>query len=97
MDTVRLNPTLALALYNEIYKSDIVLVIAGMYVQYRSWMDYEFKTAANLGKPVIGVIPPAQAECPREIVYYCRNIVRWDSTTIIRAVLDVCRSEDTYW
>lgn len=82
------NPNLALILYNRILESDIVLLIADMYGQYRQWMEFEFEAAVNLDKPIIAIKPSCQKRFPREILRRCFRCVEISGLQIVKAIHD---------
>jgi hypothetical protein len=82
-ELARRHPTLALEIYEQIRKADLVLVIAGTYDQYRGWMEFEFAIAADLAKTVVAILPPRppaprgfklRSKAPRRRMRrWCRN------------------------
>lgn len=42
-----------------------MLVIAGMYVNYKYWIQKEMEIAGTYNKPLIGIIPWGQERIPR--------------------------------
>jgi len=66
----RVAPNLALAMHDRIRRAELFILIAGMYDQYREWMAFEFRLAADLGKKIVAVLPPEQESGPTEIKYY---------------------------
>ena len=45
-----LAPNLSLAMHDAIRRSDVFILIAGMYDQYKQWMEFEFYSAADWGR-----------------------------------------------
>lgn len=85
-ETVRLNPTLSLSLYNLILEADIFLVLGQAFRQYKLWMDFEFKTAFSLGKKIICIIPADRSSLPPELRHFCETAVPWNKRSIIESV-----------
>ena len=85
-ETVRLNPTLSLSLYNKILESDIFLVLGQAFRQYKLWMDFEFKTALSLGKKIICVIPSDRDSLPPELRHFCETAVSWNKISILDSI-----------
>lgn len=85
-ETVRLNPTLSLSLYNKILEADIFLVLGQAFRQYKLWMDFEFKTAFSLGKRIICIIPADSDSLPLELRHFCETAVPWNKRLIIESV-----------
>ena len=65
-----------------------IIVLAGMYVDYSEWIDYEMKVAREYGKPIIGVIPWGQQRVPLEVQNMASVMVGWNSPSIVQAVRD---------
>lgn len=85
-ETVRLNPTLALSLYNKIREADIFLVLGQAFRQYKLWMDFEFKTAFSNCKRIICIIPADRDSLPPELRHFCETAVHWNKRSIIESV-----------
>ena len=82
-----LAPNLSLAIFNAIRRSDVFVLIAGMYDQYKEWMEFEFFAAADMGKPVIAVLPPGQTTMPREVSrYVAGEFFQFDSLDLPRRI-----------
>jgi hypothetical protein len=82
---------LVLMLENQIDSADVVIVIAEMYAQYRKWMACEIGLAQSLNRPILAVVPPGQAWCPKELEWCSAAIVPWDSIAIGKALLSLSR------
>ena len=65
-----------LEIYNRIEMADVLILIASMYSQYKSWMDYELRMAHRFRVPVIAILPENQERFPQEIMMQCDNLVR---------------------
>ena len=71
-----------LEIYNRIERSDVVILIASMYSQYKSWMDYELRTAHRFWVPVIAILPENQENFPKEISMQGDNLFHWNTKQI---------------
>jgi hypothetical protein len=56
-DAIQQDRNLVLMLREQIASSDVVLLIAEMYAQYRLWMECEFALALEEARPIVAVIP----------------------------------------
>lgn len=74
------------ALIRQIRPVNAVLVIAGMYVNYRRWIQREIEIAQALNKPIIGVIPWGQERVPTEVQNVAKTMVGWNTSTIVDAI-----------
>lgn len=73
-------------LAQQIRPTHCVLVIAGMYVHYRDWIQTEIVISQQFGKPVIGVKPWGHERVPQEIQQVSNCVVNWNSASIITAI-----------
>ena len=55
------------ALDRQIRPINCFLVVSGMYVNYRNWIQEEINIAQDYDKPIIGVIPWGQERVPIEV------------------------------
>ena len=70
----------------QISPASIVLVISGMYVHYKEWIQYELNSARRMGKPIVGIVPWGQERAPTEVQNVAREMVRWDTASIVKAI-----------
>lgn len=74
------------ALYNQIRPTHIVIVLAGMYVPYREWIQKEIDIALEMNKPIIGVKPWGSERIPQDVQDVAKEIVGWNTSSIISAI-----------
>lgn len=72
------------ALDRKVSPSGIVLVIGGMYYNYREWMQYEIDVAEKYKKPIIIVQPWGAKTVPVELQKY--DSVGFRSDSIVSAI-----------
>lgn len=63
-----------------------VLVISGMYLAYRDWMQYEIDAAKRMGKPIIAVSPRGGQVMPSAVSSVATQIVGWNTNSIVTAI-----------
>jgi len=63
-----------------------VIVISGMYVAYRHWIQTEIDIATRYGKPIIGVRPWGQERIPQAVQAVADEMVGWNTDSIVSAV-----------
>jgi len=66
-----------------------IIVVIGKETHSRQWVDWEIKTAHQLGKPIIGVYENGlkdQVEIPENLKKYATSIVGWKSGSVIGAL-----------
>lgn len=74
------------AIARKISVCSCVLVIAGMYYNYRKWMQYEIDTALRMKKPIIAIKPRGAQVMPSEIKTVATEIVNWNTDSIVSAI-----------
>ena len=74
------------ALRHQMRPTNCVLIISGMYVAHREWIQYELKLATEWGKPIIGVKPRASQLVPHEVSSVANTMVGWSTSSIISAI-----------
>ncbi len=78
-------PQLRARLKNQIRPASIVLVISGMYVNHREWIQYEIDVAQSYGKPIIGIKPRGNQRIPIQVREIASDIVGWNTNSIVDA------------
>lgn len=79
-------PFLRQALDRRIRPVNAVLIISGMYVNYRDWIQYEMKLAQHYNKPIIGIRPWGAERIPVAVQQSAAAMVGWNTRSIVRAV-----------
>jgi hypothetical protein len=85
LDT-RTNRQLEQALRNQIRPTHIVIILAGMYVPYREWIQKEIDIAVEYSKPIIGIRPWGSQVIPRAVQDAANEIVGWNTSSIVSAI-----------
>jgi hypothetical protein len=70
-----------------ISKADCLLVLAGMYVAHRGWIQSEIEAAKDFCKPIIAVQPRGNERFPEAVMQAADEAVGWHSASIISAIL----------
>lgn len=78
-----------LEIYNRIMISDLIILIASMYSQYKRWMDYELRMAHRFKVPVIAILPQNQDRFPLEIKMQCENLLTWEKDEISKIIKEM--------
>jgi hypothetical protein len=82
--------TLVHELDNRIRRADCVLIITGMYVAHRQWIQSEIESALDFKKPIVGIAPRGQERIPeaaRMAIETARGeLVRWNRESAISAI-----------
>ncbi len=69
-----------------ISKADCLLVLAGMYVAYRGWIQSEIEAAKDFHKAIIAVEPRGSERFPEALMHAADERVGWNSTSIVSAI-----------
>lgn len=74
------------ALNRQILPINCFLVVSGMYVYHRKWIQEEIDIARSYGKPIVGVVPWGQERVPIEVQNIAKEMVSWQTSTIVDAI-----------
>lgn len=66
--------------------ASVVLVISGIYVSYREWIQFEINLADKYEKPIIGIQPWRSTNTPYAITRSAVEIVNWNTSSIVEAI-----------
>ena len=64
----------------------LVIVIAGLYVNYRDWMIKEIEIATKNEIPIIGIKPRGNSKVPYLVQVKAKVILNWSSSSLIGAI-----------
>lgn len=78
------------AIDRKIICSNCVLVISGMYVAHREWMQYELDAAVRMRKPIIAIQPWGAQKMPTAVSSVANEIVGWNTSSIVSAIRNNC-------
>ena len=70
---------------------NVVIILSGMYVAYREWIQYEIDEAIRMDKPIIGLIPRGQERIPQYVIDSEATMVHWNSDSLIGAIRKVAK------
>lgn len=73
----------------QINPTQCVIVLAGMYAHYSSWITYEMAYAHALGKPILGIVPWGAEKTPRTVLEYATKMVNWNSASIVAGIREI--------
>ena len=77
---------LTLELDQQIKPVNCFLIMAGMYANYKYWIQKEVEMAQSYGKPIIGLIPWRQERTPVYIQRVADEMVGWNTNSIVTAI-----------
>lgn len=80
------NKELSDAIDHQIKPIHCFLIISGMYTNYREWIQKELEIAKYYNKPIVGIIPQGQDRIPVEIQNSAKEMVGWNTESIVNAV-----------
>lgn len=72
-------------LFQQIKNASVVVVIAGGYVAYSEWLQFEIETADSLGKPILAIKPFGNSTWPTALLSCKTDVhyVSWNSNSFI--------------
>ena len=82
----RTNSQLRNALDRQISPVSCFVVIAGMYVNHRQWIQEEIKIAKRYGKPIVGLVPRGHERTPLAVSNVADEMVRWQTSSVVAAI-----------
>jgi hypothetical protein len=82
----RTTAALTTGLDRQIRPVNAVLILAGMYVNHREWLQAEIEIAQKYPKPIIGVVPWGSERVPTLVQNAAVETVRWNTDSIVRAI-----------
>jgi len=71
---------------DQIRPVNCVIVISGMYVAHRYWIQTEIDIATRYQKPIIGVRPRGQERIPQAVQDVADEMVGWNTESIVSAI-----------
>ena len=77
---------LEVALGRQIRPVNVVLIISGMYVNHRDWIQYEIDVAQYYSKPIIGIRPWTSQRIPNAVQLAAHTMVGWQTSSIVSAI-----------
>lgn len=82
----RTTAALAAGLDRQIRPVNAVLILGGMYVNHREWLQAEIEMAQGYRKPIIGVVPWGAERVPALVQNVAAAVVRWNTDSIVNAI-----------
>ena len=73
-------------LRQQIRPAEVVIVLAGMYVAYSDWIQFEIDYSLSLAKPILGVLPWASQRVPAAVSSAADELVGWNTNSIVSAI-----------
>ncbi len=80
------NQKLAAEIDKQIRLASVVLVISGIYVSHREWIQFEIDLADKYQKPIIGIQPWGSTNTPVAVTRSAIEIVGWNTSSIVDAI-----------
>lgn len=82
----RTTAALMAGLDRQIRPVNAVLILSGMYVNHREWLQAEIEMAQAYPKPIIGVVPWGAERVPALVQNAATAVVRWNTDSIVSAI-----------
>lgn len=84
--------TLRRILRENVRQSSCFLLIAGMYVNHRYWVQAEIEFAQEFRKPIVGIRRRGQQMTPQVVIDVSHEVVNWNGNSITTAIRNVVSS-----
>lgn len=82
----RTTAALLAGLDRQIRPVNVALILSGMYVNHREWLQAEIELAQAHRKPIIGVVPWGAERVPALVQDAAATMVRWNADSIVSAI-----------
>lgn len=63
-----------------------VLIISGIYIAYRDWLQTELELSLGYDKPIVGIRPWGSVNTPTAVQNAAVEIVGWNTNSIVAAI-----------
>jgi len=73
-------------LYDQIRPTNIIVILAGMYVPHHDWIQREIDIALEMDKPILGIAPWGSQVIPVAVQDSANEIVGWNTDSIVDAI-----------
>lgn len=73
----------------QIRQSSCFILVAGMFVHHREWVQIEIDIARAYGKPIVAVRRRGQERTPVEVEALSNAIVNWNANSLVNAIFEV--------
>lgn len=73
-------------LTEQIRHANIVIIIAGMYANYSTWIQYEIDEAVRMNKKIIAIKPRGNVYLPLAVQNAANKIVNWNRNSLMEAI-----------
>ena len=75
------------ALKDQMRPSQVVLILAGMWVNHSGWIQYEIDYALQCGKPIVVIAPWGAQRTPTQLQRIADAVaVNWSTASIVEAI-----------
>ena len=79
------------AIYNQIYRSHVVVIPTGMYAHHSKWIRKEIDGAKSYGKPILAVDPWGAVRAASVVASAADKIVGWNSKSVVSGIWELYR------
>ena len=74
------------AIQQQMKPCHVILVMAGKYATYSTWINKEMKIAKDFGKPILAIAPWGAQQISSVVRENADEIVRWNAESIVSAI-----------
>lgn len=80
------NSKLQIKLKDQMEPTQIVIILAGLYVNHSDWILEEIEMAKAMNKPMIGIQPYGSVNTPTIVQNSVKEMVGWSTTSIVGGI-----------
>ncbi len=86
-------PALAQAIQNQMRFCDVIIILAGVYSTYSTWINKEIALAKNFSnpKPILAIEPWASERTSKVVKDNADMIVKWNTSSIIDGIRELSK------
>jgi hypothetical protein len=80
------------AILDQIMPSEVIVILAGVYVPYSKWIQKEITIAQKeflMPKPMLAIVPPGSERVSDYVTHFANKVVQWNSEAIAKAIRDL--------
>jgi len=85
-DPIPTTAKLKAELHNQMRRAHVFLILGGMYIPHREWIQYEINFARRIGLPILGIRPRGSIAMPVALQRGADEIVGWNSSSIVASI-----------
>lgn len=77
------------ALYNQIFRSHVIVIPTGMYARYSKWIQKEIDGAGFYSKPILAVNPWGAQRTSADVKDVADKVVGWNAESVVGGIWEL--------